>query len=115
MGMDISQLQSEIDRFAKERDWEKFHTLKNLILALVGETGELAAVVQWLEEVDKEFLLANPSIREDFADELADVFIYLLRIADIAGIDPIQAAVEKMRKNQERYTIEKSKGNAEKQ
>ena len=113
--MDISQLQSEINQFAKERDWEKFHSVKNLILALVGETGELAAVVQWLEKVDREFLIANPKIRQDFADELADVFIYLLRISDITGIDLIYSAEEKMQKNRERYTVEKSKGNSEKQ
>ena len=54
--MEINKLQDEIAQFAAERDWEKFHTLKNLVLALVGEAGELASVVQWLENVDKNFL-----------------------------------------------------------
>ena len=113
--MDIDGLQEEIAHFASERDWEQFHTIKNLVLALVGETGELASVVQWLDGIDKSFLDSNQDIRQDLADELADVFIYLLRIADVSGIDIMNAAEEKMKKNSARYTIEKSFGNAEKQ
>ena len=113
--MEINELQAEIAKFASERDWDKFHTVKNLVLALVGESGELASVVQWLENVDKKFLESNSEIKEDLADELADVFIYLLRIADVSGIDIMQASKNKMLKNNARYTIEKSFGNAEKQ
>lgn len=113
--MDIEGLQQEIADFASQRDWEKFHTVKNLVLALVGEAGELASVVQWLEVVDKAFLEKNQDIRQDLSDELADVFIYLLRIADVSGINLMAAAEEKMKKNSARYTIEKSFGNAEKQ
>jgi dCTP diphosphatase len=113
--VDIEGLQQEIANFASKRDWEKFHTIKNLVLALVGEAGELASVVQWLEGIDKTFLDANQDIRQDLADELADVFIYLLRIADVSGINLMSAAEEKMKKNSARYTIEKSFGNAEKQ
>ena len=113
--VDINGLQKEIATFASERDWEKFHTVKNLVLALLGEAGELASVVQWLEEVDKEFLDSNKEVRQDLADELADVFIYLIRLADVSGIDILKAAQEKMQKNSDRYTVEKSFGNAEKQ
>ena len=113
--MDIDGLQQEIANFASERNWEQFHTIKNLVLALVGEAGELASVVQWLEGVDKSFLVSNEAIRQNLADELADVFIYLLRIADVSGINLMNAAEEKMKKNSTRYTIEKSFGNAEKQ
>jgi NTP pyrophosphatase (non-canonical NTP hydrolase) len=112
--VDIDGLQREIAQFAKVRDWEKFHTIKNLVLALVGEAGELASVVQWLETVDKEFLDSNLGIRQDLADELADVFIYLLRIADVSGIDILKASEEKMQKNGARYTVDKAFGNAEK-
>lgn len=112
--MDIKRLQAEIAHFAEERDWEKFHTIKNLVLALLGEAGELASVVQWLEKVDKEFLDSHPEIRQDLADELADVFIYLLRIADVADIDILYVSKEKMQKNSARYTVEKSFGNAKK-
>jgi dCTP diphosphatase len=113
--VDIDGLQQEIANFALERNWEQFHTIKNLVLALVGEAGELASVVQWLEGVDKTFLDSNQDIRQDLADELADVFIYLLRIADVSGINLMSAAEEKMKKNSGRYTIEKSFGNSEKQ
>ena len=113
--MELNEFQTEVAQFAKKRDWEKFHTIKNLVLALVGEAGELASVVQWLDTVDKEFLDKNLCIRQDLADELADVFIYLLRIADVAGIDILKASEEKMQKNSERYTIDKSFGNAQKQ
>jgi NTP pyrophosphatase (non-canonical NTP hydrolase) len=113
--MEINELQKEIAAFASERDWNKFHTIKNLVLALSGEAGELASVVQWIEKVDKEFLDSNLDVRQKLSDELADVFIYLLRIADVSGIDILEAAQEKMKKNSERYTIEKSFGNAEKQ
>ena len=115
MNMDVMQLQAEIAQFAKDRDWEKFHTVKNLVLALVGEAGELAAVVQWIENVDKEYLDTHPNIHQELADELADVFIYLLRISDVADINLVKVAQEKMIKNASRYTLEKSKGNADKQ
>ena len=128
--MDISQLQSEIDQFAKERDWEQFHTVKNLILALVGEVGELAEIVQWKTDLEIETELApvgllvhaineplsyDSDLKSRLEEELADVFIYLLRIASVSDIDLMKAAKIKMQLNQARYTIEKSKGNAEKQ
>jgi dCTP diphosphatase len=115
ISVDIRRLQDDIAVFASERDWEKFHTVKNLVLALLGEAGELASVVQWLEKVDKEFLDSNLEVRQDLADELADVFIYLLRIADVSGIDILKASQEKMQKNSARYTVQKSFGNADKQ
>ena len=113
--MTVENIQLQLREFAQERDWEKFHTLKNLILALVGETGELAAVVQWLDSVDQEFFKDNPEVFSAFEEEVADVFIYLARIADISGIDLLDAAQRKMQKNAERYTVDKSRGNAQKQ
>lgn len=128
--MEMSKLQSEIDEFAQERDWEKFHTLKNLVLALVGEVGELAEIVQWKtdSEIETELspvgLLAraiteplsyDSDLKSRLEEELADVFIYLLRIASVSDIDLMKAAEIKMQLNRARYTIEKSKGNAKKQ
>jgi NTP pyrophosphatase (non-canonical NTP hydrolase) len=126
----MSKLQLEIDQFAKERDWEQFHTVKNLILALVGEVGELAEIVQWKtdSEIETELspvgLLAraiteplsyDSDLKSRLEEELADVFIYLLRIASVSDIDLMKAAEIKMQLNRARYTIEKSKGNAKKQ
>ena len=128
--MDITRLQSEIDEFAQERDWEQFHTVKNLILALVGEVGELAEIVQWKTDLEIETELSpvgllvhaiteplsyDSDLKSRLEEELADVFIYLLRIASVSDIDLMKAAKIKMQLNQARYTVEKSKGNAEKQ
>ena len=124
----LEKLQKEIAEFAAERDWEKFHTLKNLVLALVGEVGELAEVVQWKSDAEIEselskkpeeklfdLLSESETLSNRLEEELADVFIYLLRIATITEIDLISVVKAKMEQNAARYTIEKSKGNAEKQ
>ena len=124
----LEGLQKEITAFAAERDWEKFHTLKNLVLALVGEVGELAEVVQWRtdseieSELDKrpeqkllDVIFEADTLPNRLEEELADVFIYLLRISTVTKIDLISAVKTKMEQNAERYTVEKSKGNAGKQ
>lgn len=113
--MDITVLQKKISVFAQERDWESFHTVRNLIFALVGEVGELAESVQWLGEIDIEYLAQNPDTLKAISGEVADVFIYLVRLADIAKIDLEKVVEEKIVSNALRYTVEKSKGNAEKQ
>ena len=128
--MEMSKLQSEIDQFAEERDWEQFHTVKNLILALVGEVGELAEIVQWKTDLEiqtelsplgllvqaiTEPLSYDSDLKSRLEEELADVFIYLLRIASVSDINLMKAAEIKMQLNRARYTIEKSKGNAKKQ
>ncbi len=128
--MEMSKLQSEIDQFAKERNWEQFHTVKNLVLALVGEVGELAEIVQWKTDSEIETELSpvahlaraiteplsyDSDLKSRLEEELADVFIYLLRIASVSDIDLMKAAEIKMNLNRARYTIEKSKGNAKKQ
>jgi len=112
--MDLATLQEAIKEFSRERDWEQFHSVKNLILALTGEVGELAETVQWVERVDKEYFFSNPERYEEFENELADVFIYLLRIADVSGIDILKAGEKKLEKNAFRYTVQKSLGNVEK-
>ena len=113
--MSINELQLQLRQFAIARDWEQFHTVRNLILALVGEVGELAETVQWLGEVEKDYLKMNPEKLKEFSEEIADIFIYLLRIADVTGIDIEKVAIEKMTSNESRYSVEKSRGNAKKQ
>ena len=112
--MDIEQLQAELARFAQERDWEQFHTPKNLAMALAGEAGELLEIFQWLterastelREGDTEFALAR--------DEIADIQIYVLRLADRMGVDLESAVRDKMRRNAEKYPVELARGNATK-
>lgn len=110
--MDIKKLQLDIKNFAIDREWEQFHTVKNLIMALTGEVGELAEVFQWLTE--EEIKNLNSETKEAAEQELADVFIYLLRLSDVLDIDPNLAIEKKLSINAEKYPIELSKGNAEK-
>lgn len=113
--MEIEALQTELRLFALERNWEQFHTVKNLVLALVGEVGELAAVIQWLDFVDAQKFKSDPVLKRAFEDEISDVLIYLLRLADISEINLPEVAKRKIKENSERYTIEKSFSNSKKQ
>lgn len=113
--MSINELQLKLKQFAQVRDWEQFHTVRNLILALVGEVGELAETVQWLGDIDESYFENNPEKLHAISEEIADIFIYLLRIADVIGIDIEKVANEKIASNEVRYSLEKSKGNANKQ
>lgn len=113
--MSIESLQNELREFTDKRDWQQFHTIKNLVLALTGEVGELAAVVQWLDSVDASTFAKDPKLKKAFESELADVFIYLLRLADVSGSNLIEISKIKMSENAARYTVEKSRGNADKQ
>jgi NTP pyrophosphatase (non-canonical NTP hydrolase) len=99
--MDLSALQQRLQRFADERDWNRFHSPKNLAMALSVEAAELVEIFQWLTEAESATLDAER--RQALADEIADVQIYLLRLAYVAGID-IESAVEgKLVKNARKY------------
>ena len=104
----IEQIREQLREFANERDWNQFHTAKNLILALVGEVGELASEVQWLTPQEMDSRLGDKAI----ADEIADIALYLFRLSDVLGIDLSEAISRKLAENAEKYPIEKSRGNA---
>lgn len=89
------QVQAALRRFAEERDWTRFHLPRNLLLALVGEVGELAELYQWDP--------AEPPPADRLAEEVADVLIYLLRFADVAGVDVVRAVADKMAVNAVRF------------
>ncbi len=112
--MDIKKIQVDLAAFAAERDWDQFHSPKNLSMALAGEAGELLEVFQWLtqEQSRRESLDADQISAA--TDELADVLIYALRLADKLEVDIEGAIASKIEKNAERYTVEASKGNATK-
>ena len=109
---DLEQLRQSIQKFSAERDWDQFHTPKNLSMALAGEAGELLEVFQWLTAEQSENL--DPAGKDRARDEIADVLIYLIRLADKLDIDLVAAAQAKIRKNEERYPVAKAKGNARK-
>jgi len=112
--MDVVRLQQRLAEFARERDWEQFHSPKNLSMALAAEAGELMEVFQWLTEAESSALTSGDKGWELARDELADMQIFLLRLADRLGVD-IEAAVEaKIKRNAERYPVEQVRGDATK-
>jgi len=112
--MNIDEIQARLADFAKERDWEQFHSPKNLSMALAGEAGELLEIFQWLTEEQSQ----QSSITKDqltaATEELADILIYALRLADKLDINLQDAISTKISKNAMRYTVEVAKGNAAK-
>ena len=111
--MDVNQIRVDLAKFAKDRDWEQFHSVRNLTLALIGEVGEIAELLQWIDDNDVSKFLASGG-RERLGEELADVLFYLLRIADVAEVDLENAVKSKLKGNSVRYPVEKSKGSAKK-
>lgn len=105
----IRELQGRVEEFVKERDWQPFQSPKNLAMALTGEVGELVEHFQWLTQEESE-RLSDETLTE-VKDEMADVFIYLVRMADRLNVDLLEAAEVKIAKNALKYPVEKSKGN----
>jgi dCTP diphosphatase len=111
--MDTDVWQAKIRDFAQDREWEGFHTPKNLTMALVGEAAELMEIFQWLTPDESIGVMSGPQAYA-VRDEVADVMTYLLRLVDVLGIDLDQAMSAKSSANAERYTVERSKGSARK-
>jgi dCTP diphosphatase len=107
-------LKELVRKFAHEREWEKYHNPRNLILALMGELGELAEIFQWRADAEASDLMQDPEQAERVTDELADVFVYLLQLADVTGVNLGEALEAKIRLNEERYPTHLARGNARK-
>ena len=101
--MAIAALQEQYREFVAERDWEQFHAPKNLVMALTGEVGELVELFQWLTPEQSAGVMADAALAGQVRDELADVFAYLIRLADVLGVDLEQAFTDKMIKNALKY------------
>lgn len=112
--MNLQQLTDALRQFRDARDWAQFHTLRNLIVSLNLEAAELLELTQWKSDQEMAALTATPQAHEALRDECADILLYLLLIADKAGIDLIDAARRKIEKNAEKYPIEKSYGSSKK-
>jgi len=109
---DLEELRVRVNNFANERDWNQFHSPKNLSMALIVEAGELVEQFQWLKE-NESYDLSS----EKFAaveEEIADIFIYLIRIAHQLDIDLVCAAKKKIKLNEAKYPAEKVRGSARK-
>ena len=110
----IESVREALLRFRDERDWQQFHSLRNLIVSLNLEAAELLELTQWKSDAEVNAFTADPVAREALSDECADVFLYLLLVADAAGIDLLDAARRKLGKNAEKYPVEKAKGKSTK-
>lgn len=102
---DLVDLRERMRTFTKDRDWERFHDPKSLVLALTGEVGELAEVFQWLPADEAAAIAQQEPVASRASDEMADVLLYLVRLADVLGVDLHAAAVKKMAKNGEKHRI----------
>jgi len=110
----IEELTKQLIEFRDARDWRQFHALKDLILSVSLEASELVELTQWKStEAFEEEALVEP-MQQRLREECADVFLYLLLVAERAGIDLQQAAADKIKANGEKYSVEKSRGTATK-
>lgn len=107
---ELEDLQARFREFSRERDWEQFHDPRSLILALVGEVGELAELFQWPGPQIEEALGITSELNQRAAEEISDIFLYLIRLADVLNIDPLRSAHEKLRDAEQRFPARDFKG-----
>lgn len=109
---ELRTLRDRLREFADARDWNQFHSPKNLAMALAAESGELLEVFQWLTEAQSRSL--EPKAQAAVRDEIADILLYLVRLGDQLGIDPVAEAHRKLVENDRKYPVDKARGNARK-
>jgi dCTP diphosphatase len=107
---ELEHLRDAMRSFTAERQWARFHDPKSLLLALVGEVGELAELFQWLPAGEASELVRAEPLRTQVGDELADVLLYLVRLADVLDISLADVAVAKMEKNQAKHPVDGANG-----
>jgi NTP pyrophosphatase (non-canonical NTP hydrolase) len=101
--IDTTALEAALQRFADERDWQRYHTPRNLMLALTGEVGELAEIFQWLTDAEVAQLADDPARFTHLQEEVADVLLYLVRLASVMKLDINAAVRDKLQKNAVKY------------
>ncbi|CAK7348919.1 unnamed protein product [Dovyalis caffra] len=114
VGVTLEELKKKMADFAKERDWDQFHSPRNLLLALVGEVGELSEIFQWKGEVPRGLPDWKEEEKEHLGEELSDVLLYLVRLADVCGVDLGKAAMRKLEINAIKYPVKLCKGSSKK-
>ncbi|XP_057480214.1 uncharacterized protein LOC130767395 [Actinidia eriantha] len=105
----LRELRDRLSDFARVRRWEQYHSPRNLLLALVGEVGELSEIFQWKGEVARGLPNWSPDDKEHLEEELSDVLLYLVQLADVCGLDLGKAALTKIVKNAKKYPINPTK------
>ncbi|OAO12364.1 hypothetical protein AV274_5987 [Blastocystis sp. ATCC 50177/Nand II] len=114
IALTLEKLRQKIQTFAQERDWDQFHTPRNLLLAMMGEVGEVCEIMQWKGEMQRGVPELTEEERVHLGEELSDVLIYLVRLADRCNVDLPTAALRKMGLNAKKYPAEKVKGSSKK-
>ena len=112
--VDVVKLAASLQRFADDRDWQQFHSPKNLILALTGEVGELCEIFQWMSDADSVSVAKDPEIGLAVEDELADVLMYLVRLSSVLGVDLNEAVTRKLASNNQKYPVDKARSSSKK-
>ena len=112
--MNLEEIRRRLSEFASERNWDQFHTPKNLSMALSAEAAELLEIFQWLTDEQSKQIVNNEKEMALVKQEIADVFIYLTRLADKLGVDIEKAVLDKIDQNEKKYPIELAKDNATK-
>jgi len=110
--MSLEELRGALRQFASERDWDQFHSPKNLAIALSVEAAELLEHFQWTPDADSALLA--PDQHSNVREEIADVLLYLIRLADKLNIDVLAAATEKIQLNAAKYPVDRARGNSKK-
>jgi NTP pyrophosphatase (non-canonical NTP hydrolase) len=108
----LARLREQMRNFSQARDWEQFHDPKSLLLALVGEVGELSELLQWLPAAEAADLAKSAPLNTRLGEELSDVLLYLIRLADVCEVDLGQAVQNKLAANELRFTIADVHGDA---
>lgn len=106
--IDVSLLAEKLEQFANDRNWAQFHSPKNLAMALNGEVGELTEIFQWMTEHASKEAARTPETAQAVKDELADVLMYVVRLASVLGVDLNAAVQQKLKLNGEKYPVEKA-------
>lgn len=112
--IDLEKLNQAIEKIVHDRDWDQFHSVKNLSMALSVESSELLEIFQWQTEEQSNQTKLDPKVLAKVEDEVADIFVYLMRIVSKTDIDLEQVVLNKLKKNESKYPVESAKGNSKK-
>lgn len=101
--IDVAALEAALQKFADERDWQQYHSPKNLAMALTGEVGELVEIFQWVTEEQSKKVALDPQTARAVRDEIADVLLFLVRLTSVLGVDLNEAVAHKLASNARKY------------
>lgn len=110
----ISELKEKVKKFCEARDWDQFHNAKDLAIAIITESSELLEHFRFKSEKEVDEMFKNPKKRDEISEEMADVFYFLLRLAQKYDVDLASELIKKLEKNEKRYSLEKARGNNKK-